>query len=94
MKTRHIRFAIGLIVLLFACVASAKSSAKSDIIISDKPPAGFEFSEQPQTTLIDVYYAGLYVKSFYATFTATSVHFERPAVLVNLLPGLRTKTLS
>lgn len=62
-------------------------------MISDKPPAGFESLNEPQTTMLDVYYNGRPVGSLPATYTLTSVTFLQPAQLAELIPGVKDKTL-
>jgi hypothetical protein len=77
-------------------VASNSDSDQADqplFTISDKPPAGFESLNEPQTTMLDVYYNGRPLGSVSATYTLTSVTFLQPAQLAELIPGVKDKAL-
>lgn len=51
-------------------------------------PPGFEELLEPQTTLVDVYYGGVFLGSSTATFTPTSISFATPADVVEKIPDV------
>jgi hypothetical protein len=51
-----------------------------------KPPPGFEYLLEPQTTEVDVYYGGQYVGSLMATYSPGEITFLQPQTLTNLIP--------
>jgi len=52
-------------------------------------PAGFEALSQPQTTMLDIYFAGRSIGSTMATFSAKSVVIENPIEIVSSIPRLK-----
>jgi len=69
-----------------------KSKVKTSIKVKDAPPPGFEDLVQPQTTDVDVYYAGQRVGNTLATFTPDSIEFSVPDEVVALIPHLINPT--
>ena len=55
---------------------------------SEAPP-GFEALSQPQTTMLDIYYAGRSIGSTMATFGPKSVVIENPIEIVSSIPRLK-----
>ncbi len=51
-------------------------------------PAGFEDLLEPQTTEVDVYFGGVYLRSTLVTYTPTEITFLQPAQLVAKIPDL------
>ena len=51
-------------------------------------PPGFESLAEPQTTLIDVYFAGEFVMSQLATFTPEEITLSNPQAIVERIPTL------
>lgn len=60
--------------------------------VSNEPPPGFEFLNQPQMTFADIYYAGnMLDEPITVRFTQTKVKILDPTKLVNMLPGVVNK---
>lgn len=89
------------ITTLLAAEADAQNNAKSPantgkddtiIVTAPKPklavPPGFESLAEPQTTLIDVYYAGEFIMSQLATFTSEEITLSNPKAIVERIPTL------
>jgi len=57
-------------------------------ISSSSVPAGFEDLVAEQTTLVDVFYGGLYVTTTLANYTSTTVEFVAPSEVSSLLDGV------
>lgn len=53
-----------------------------------RPPPGFEYLLEPQTTQVDVFYGGKYLGSLMATYSPGEITFLQPQQLTNLIPHL------
>lgn len=76
--------------------AAAPVSYKNNVdqplfTVSDKPPAGFESLNEPQTSVLDVYYNNRSLGALPATYTLTTVTFLQPAQLAELIPDVKDK---
>jgi len=67
------------------------SSSDDLFTVSDAPPPGFEALNDPQTTVLNVYYAGEALGTIEATFTPTWVQVTNPAQLVDRLKQVKDK---
>jgi Mat/Ecp fimbriae outer membrane usher protein len=69
-------------------VAPVQVRAQTAIKVS-AAPKGFETLTEPQTTLVDVFYAGRAVVSTLATFTADSLTLANPLEVVSNIPKVK-----
>ncbi len=59
-------------------------------IVKPKPqvPPGFESLLEPQTTIVDIFYAGELIDSQLATFTNDEIQFSNPQQIIDKIPTL------
>jgi hypothetical protein len=69
--------------------AEEKAADDPNAIISTLPPAGFEEMAAPEQTQIDVFYGGVKIGSYPATYDLKNVTFEKPEEIVANIPHLR-----
>lgn len=72
-------------------LGAVPASAQSAFKVSDTTPKGFEALTEPQTTLLDVYYAGRQIASTMTTFSAESVVFANPIEILSKIPRLKNQ---
>jgi Mat/Ecp fimbriae outer membrane usher protein len=72
-----------------ADVAPPAESRRGNGIRTTGAPPGFERWYEPQTTLVDLYYAGRFVLSTLAEYTLETVTFHSPEEIVARIPQLR-----
>lgn len=56
-------------------------------------PKGFEAFDQPNETLIDLFYGGLYIGSFRAIYTPKSILFATPEDVVSKIPAIKYEAM-
>ncbi len=64
------------------------SNAPLQITAKRAVPIGVESLAAPQTTVVDIYYAGRYITTARASFTNASITFDEPEKIVDLLPDV------
>jgi hypothetical protein len=85
--TRHL--------LMTTCVMSvihplfAEDKPAPTLKVKAGVPRGFEAFDQPNETLIDLFYGGLYVGSFRAIYTPKSILFATPEDVVSKIPAIK-----
>ncbi|MRI34069.1 hypothetical protein EOPP23_13825 [Endozoicomonas sp. OPT23] len=70
---------------LFCRVVLAENSP------SVEAPPGFEFLDQPQSSIIDVYFQGQLIISAYATYTSDSILFHNPENILQQIANLKER---
>jgi len=80
-----------LMIVLTLPVGLGQSVAQAKFITVSETPKGFEALTEPQTTLLDVYYANRQVASTMATFSAESVVFNNPIEVLSKIPRLKNQ---
>jgi hypothetical protein len=82
---------ICLMIVLTLPVGLGQSAAQAKFITVSETPKGFEALTEPQTTLLDVYYANRQIASTMATFSAESVVFNNPIEVLSKIPRLKNQ---
>jgi outer membrane usher protein FimD/PapC len=59
--------------------------------VESGPPPGFEFLDEPQTTLVDAYYIRQRIGDVEATFTPSTIKISNPALIVDRLSNVKDK---
>ncbi|GAB1265274.1 CS1-pili formation C-terminal domain-containing protein [Aurantivibrio infirmus] len=75
-------------------VAPPKPTLELSLTPSDSfVPPGFESLNEPQTTLVDIYFAGQFLASQIATFSAKEITLSKPEEIVKNIPYLKNGDL-
>ncbi len=73
-------------------VPSATPSVKNDATISVQPPSGFEEMIKPEETNIDVFYGGIKLGSYPASYDLKTISFKDATPIVEQIPHLLPTT--
>jgi len=82
---------ICLMIVLTLPAGLGQSAAQAKFTTVSGTPKGFEALTEPQTTLLDVYYANRQIASTMATFSAESVIFNNPIEVLSKIPRLKNQ---
>jgi hypothetical protein len=69
--------------------AATTTDAPPKLKVKAGVPKGFEAFDQPNETLIDLFYGGLYIGSFRAVYTPRNILFATPEDVVSKIPAIK-----
>ncbi len=75
--------------LLLSTLVSLQAFATDSNFFTTEPPEGFEDLFEPQTTVIDVFYAGQLIGQTLATYSPDFFQFDQLPQLLTLLPKIK-----
>ena len=79
--------------LLGTALSCTSPAFASGVIVTEGVPEGFEDFFDPQTTVVDVFYGGVYLVSTLATYTPESIQFDIPEEVSEQLDNLLNPSL-